>query len=87
MATPHVDWNRPAGVPANGRLLWEDPTWRDLDAGTIVLLRNQVILAMQGGGPAPEAGPGFGMAALAAGALGVGLAAAGRGTGRRRKRR
>lgn len=86
--TPDVDWKRPAGVPANGAALWEDTTWRDLDAGEAMLLRSQVVAAMSRGSAPPEpSSPNFALAALGAAAVGLGVAATRKGPGKRPPRR
>lgn len=87
--TPNVEWSRPAGVPTDGVALWNDPTWRDLDAGTTMLLRSQVIATMTRGGTPPEpSSPTFALAALGAAAVGLGVAAARKkSTGKKPRRR
>lgn len=86
--TPDVDWKRPAGVPANGAALWEDETWRDLDAGETMLLRSQVVTAMSRGSAPPEpSSPSFALAALGAAAVGLGVAATRKGGSRKRPTR
>jgi|GEM_PF-5248862 len=73
---PQIDWRRPDGVPHDLVALWEDPTWRDLDSATVLMLRQQVLQRLEDGGAPSSSGPSFGSVVLDAAAFGLGVAAA-----------
>lgn len=76
IAEPQIDTRVPEGVPTNLVALWNDNTWRDLDAEVTLSLRREVLSRLSTGGRHPEpSGPGLGEAVLGAAAMGIGIAA------------